>query len=71
MSKHTGATGPWNATWEGARRQHLEATRAATPAQRLAWLEEVLELAYRAGALGKAPADPGGRPRRPRGGRAG
>ena len=24
---------------------------SATPAQRLAWLEEVLEIAYRAGAL--------------------
>jgi hypothetical protein len=41
----------WAATWEDARRQHLESTLAATPAQRLAWLEEVLEIAYRAGGL--------------------
>jgi hypothetical protein len=41
----------WDATWEGARRQLLESTLAATPAQRLAWLEEALAFAYRAGAL--------------------
>ena len=45
----------WDATWEGARRQLLESTLAATPAQRLAWLEEVLEIAHRAGALGSKP----------------
>jgi len=48
----------WDATWEGARRQLLEATLAASPAQRLAWLEEMLELAYRAGALGAKPTGP-------------
>jgi len=42
----------WDATWEGARRHLLESTLAATPAQRLAWLEEMLEFAHRAGALG-------------------
>lgn len=46
----------WDATWEGARRQLLESTLAATPAQRLAWLEEMLEFAYRAGALEARPA---------------
>lgn len=45
----------WDATWEGARKQLLESTLAATPAQRLAWLEEMLELAHRAGALGTKP----------------
>jgi hypothetical protein len=40
------------ATWEGARRQLREAVQAATtPAQRLAWLEEMLGIAHRAGAL--------------------
>ncbi len=43
---------PWDATWEGARRHLLRSTLLASPAQRLAWLEEMLELAYRAGALG-------------------
>ncbi len=42
----------WDATWEGTRRQTLETTLAATPAQRLEWLEEMIELAHRAGALG-------------------
>lgn len=46
----------WDLTWEGSRRQALESARAATPAQRLAWLEEVLELAWRAGALATRPA---------------
>jgi len=49
---------PWEAaTWEGARRRTLAAFVAATPAQRLAWLEEMLEIAYRAGALGPKPPD--------------
>jgi len=47
----------WDATWEGARRQLLKSTLAATPAQRLAWLEEMLELAYRAGALRTTPTE--------------
>ena len=41
----------WKATWEESRRQLLRSTLTATPAQRLAWLEEALELAHRAGAL--------------------
>jgi hypothetical protein len=45
----------WDATWEGARKRLLESTLAATAAQRLAWLEEMLEFAHRAGALGKKP----------------
>ena len=47
----TESGGDWDATWEGAREQLLKATLAATPVQRLAWLEEVLELAHRSGAL--------------------
>jgi hypothetical protein len=38
-------------TFEETARSHLERTWSATPAQRLAWLEEALELAYQAGAL--------------------
>jgi len=53
--ERTESGGDWDATWEGAREQLLKATLAATPAQRLAWLEEMLELAHRAGALGKRP----------------
>jgi hypothetical protein len=42
-------------TFEETARSHLEQTRSATPAQRLAWLEEALELAYQAGALPLKP----------------
>jgi hypothetical protein len=56
MSRRTKPAQPWNATWEGAREQLLQSTLAATPEQRLAWLEEALELAWRAGALGPKPA---------------
>lgn len=38
-------------TFEETARSHLKHTSSATPAQRLAWLEEALELAYQAGAL--------------------
>ncbi len=38
-------------TFEETARSHLKRTWSATPAQRLAWLEEALELAYQAGAL--------------------
>ena len=31
---------PWDATWEGARRHLLRSTLSASPAQRIAWLEE-------------------------------
>jgi|GEM_PF-2239283 hypothetical protein len=42
--------------WEASRQASLDAALEATPAQRLAWLEEALELAYSAGALPKRPA---------------
>ena len=38
----------WYGTWEGSREARFEAALAATPAQRLAWLEDALELAFRA-----------------------
>jgi hypothetical protein len=42
----------WKAGWTDNERAQLQAWLKATPAQRLAWLEEALILAYRAGALG-------------------
>jgi len=56
MTKRAASSEHWDATWEGARKQLLDSTLAATPAQRLAWLEEMLELAHRAGALGSQSA---------------
>jgi len=45
---------PWDCvTWEGARRARFRSQLPATPAQRLAWLEEALEFAYRTGALAR------------------
>lgn len=37
--------------WQASDQSLLAATLAATPAQRLAWLEEALHLAYASGAL--------------------
>jgi hypothetical protein len=39
------------ANWDVAQQNLLAATLAATPTQRLDWLEEVLHLAYASGAL--------------------
>lgn len=38
-------------TFEETARSHLKRTWSATPAQRLAWLEEAINLAQQAGAL--------------------
>ncbi|MDH4187257.1 MAG: hypothetical protein OEV08_09680 [Nitrospira sp.] len=37
--------------WDASDQSLLSATLMATPAQRLAWLEEALQLAYATGAL--------------------
>ena len=42
------------ASWEGAERAQLETMLAATPAERLAWLEEAMRLAHASGALESA-----------------
>ena len=39
------------ADWNAADQSLLSATLSATPAQRLAWLEEALRVAYTSGAL--------------------
>ncbi|HXF72742.1 MAG TPA: hypothetical protein VNO79_09065 [Actinomycetota bacterium] len=39
------------ADWETSRREKLTAGLALTPAERLAWLEEAIAFAHRAGAL--------------------
>jgi hypothetical protein len=44
----------WEAGWETHRRHQLALALKATPAQRLAWLEEMITLAYRVGALPKS-----------------
>jgi hypothetical protein len=54
MSKDSLVESPtqsWKAGWKGNERSQLRSWLEATPAQRLAWLEEAIELAYQAGAL--------------------
>jgi len=47
-------------TWDGNRDALLDSTLAATPAQRLAWLEDAIEIAYRAGASSNRAAGDAG-----------
>jgi hypothetical protein len=43
--------GSWeDGTWKGARRWQMTAAMRATPEQRLAWLEEMIEIAHLSGA---------------------
>ena len=52
MSRHQGPReGIWPVTWEASHAAMLDSVASATPAQRLAWLEEAIRLAYRSGAL--------------------
>ncbi len=56
----------WQAvTWDGNRDALLDSTLTATPAQRLAWLEDAIEIAYRAGALSDRTAGDEGNRNRP------
>jgi len=41
----------WESGWEDSRRRQLIAGLQVTPARRLAWLEEMIALAHRSGAL--------------------
>ena len=48
----TRGTQRWDVSWADVEQAQLETMLAATPAQRLAWLEEAMRLAYASGALG-------------------
>jgi hypothetical protein len=41
----------WGCSWEATRLRQLTAGLAVTPAERLAWLEEAIDLAAACGAL--------------------
>jgi len=41
----------WPATWDEVKEAELDDALRATPAQRLAWLEEAIEFARQAGVL--------------------
>jgi hypothetical protein len=51
--RHETPRDEWGAGWESHRLHQLTLALSATPAQRLEWLEEVIVLAYRVGALPK------------------
>lgn len=44
-------TEPWDGGWDADRRTKRAAWAAMSATQRLAWLEEALDLAHRTGAL--------------------
>lgn len=48
----------WDAGWDAHRRRQLTFALAATPAERLRWLEEMIALAHRSGALPRRYASP-------------
>ena len=47
----TAVSEKWVGTWAEVERAQLETMLRATPAQRLAWLEEAMRLAHASGAL--------------------
>jgi hypothetical protein len=60
----------WGAGWEAHRLHQLTLALAATPAQRLAWLEEMIAIAHASGALprpGRAAGAGSSAPGRPAG----
>ncbi|MEO8198542.1 MAG: hypothetical protein ABI689_17655 [Thermoanaerobaculia bacterium] len=58
MNDRTSQIDPWeSSTWEGHARWQFERTLAATPLERLLWLEAAIELAGAAGAI--PPRRPG------------
>ena len=50
----------WVGTWTEVEQAQLETMLRATPAQRLAWLEEAMRLAHASGALGAERGAPSG-----------
>jgi len=51
MTRQPAKAANWRVDWASHREAQLISVAAATPAQRLAWLEEAIRLAYRTGAL--------------------
>ena len=57
-----GQAGRWVASWEAVRQAQLETALAATPEQRLAWLEDAMRLAQASGALAQRRVRPARQP---------
>ena len=60
VSRFEGEPHAWQLEWEDNERAELRAWLTATPAERLAWLEEAIELAHRCGALDSMRGKPSG-----------
>ena len=58
MSESAGSPEGWPVSWQEHRDDQLTRILGATPAQRLAWLEEMIVFAFRTGALPAAPPSP-------------
>ncbi len=58
MSDRPIESADWQVDWDSHRDAQLAAVAAATPAQRLAWLEEAIRFAYRTGALPRRDQEP-------------
>ena len=52
--QQTPAEHDWPVSWEASREAQFRAMARATPAQRLAWLEQALRMAQASGALSRA-----------------
>jgi hypothetical protein len=48
----------WGASWEAHAREQMALGLTVSPAKRLEWLESMIELAFRSGALPRARRDP-------------
>jgi hypothetical protein len=49
--EETTAADDWQGDWEATRRRQFGYALEATPAQRVRWLEEMIAIAHRSGAL--------------------
>ncbi len=57
MTQRSNEPPSWPVTWTTQREDQLERTLAASPAQRLAWLEEMIRLSFHVGALPRRDPD--------------
>ncbi len=57
MTERPPKSADWHVDWDGHRESQIASVAEATPAQRLAWLEEAIRLAYLSGALPRDSED--------------
>ena len=57
MTNERETADPWQASYEAAERRSFTLGLAATPTERIAWLEQALRLAHQTGALERLRAE--------------